>query len=150
MPSVARAPRVADIVWRDRAAPTAPKVTLVGKGVYFDTGGLDLKTASGMLLMKRIWREQRSCSALPKRSWMRRCRCASGAAAPRRKRRFRQRRAPVDIVHARKALTVEIGNTETEAQLILCEALICCSDRFIRLTKSQRRVLADPTVSAPS
>ena len=45
-----RAPRLVDIVWGD---PAAPKVTLVGKGVCFDTGGLDLKTASGMRLMKK-------------------------------------------------------------------------------------------------
>ena len=45
-----RAPRLVDIVWGE---PAAPKVTLVGKGVCFDTGGLDLKTASGMRLMKK-------------------------------------------------------------------------------------------------
>ena len=46
----ARAPRLVDIVLGD---PTTPKVTLVGKGVCFDTGGLDLKPSSGMLLMKK-------------------------------------------------------------------------------------------------
>src|SRR5437867_3214692 len=46
----ARPPRLVDILWGD---PAAPKVTLVGKGVCFDTGGLDLKTASGMRLMKK-------------------------------------------------------------------------------------------------
>src|SRR5207247_8859976 len=45
-----RAPRLVDIVWGD---PAAPKLTLVGKGVCFDSGGLDLKTASGMRLMKK-------------------------------------------------------------------------------------------------
>src|SRR5271169_4682834 len=46
----ARAPRLVDIIWGD---PAAPKVTLVGKGVCFDSGGLDLKSASGMRLMKK-------------------------------------------------------------------------------------------------
>jgi leucyl aminopeptidase len=46
----AQPPRLVDIVWGE---PAAPKVTLVGKGVCFDTGGLDLKTASGMRLMKK-------------------------------------------------------------------------------------------------
>src|SRR5271169_1663084 len=46
----ARAPRLVDIVWGE---PAAPKVTLVGKGVCFDSGGLDLKSASGMRLMKK-------------------------------------------------------------------------------------------------
>ena len=45
-----RPPRLVDLVWGD---PAAPKVTLVGKGVCFDTGGLDLKPASGMRLMKK-------------------------------------------------------------------------------------------------
>ncbi len=45
-----REPRLIDIVW---GRSDAPKVTLVGKGICFDTGGLDLKTASGMLLMKK-------------------------------------------------------------------------------------------------
>ena len=46
----ARAPRLIDLTWGRR---DAPKVTLVGKGVSFDTGGLDLKSASGMLRMKK-------------------------------------------------------------------------------------------------
>src|SRR6185436_19010666 len=45
-----RAPRLVDIRWGDK---DAPKVTLIGKGVCFDTGGLDLKTASGMKMMKK-------------------------------------------------------------------------------------------------
>ena len=45
-----RAPRLIDLSWGD---PAHPKVTLVGKGVCFDTGGLDLKPSSGMLIMKK-------------------------------------------------------------------------------------------------
>ena len=45
-----RAPRLIDLRWGN---PTHPKVTLVGKGVCFDTGGLDLKPSSGMLMMKK-------------------------------------------------------------------------------------------------
>ena len=45
-----QAPRLIDMVWGD---PEAPKVTIVGKGVCFDTGGLDLKSSAGMLLMKK-------------------------------------------------------------------------------------------------
>ncbi len=45
-----RAPRLVDLAWGD---PGAPRVTLVGKGVVFDTGGLDLKPAAAMLLMKK-------------------------------------------------------------------------------------------------
>ena len=45
-----RAPRLIDLTWGD---PAHPKVTLVGKGVCFDTGGLDLKPSAGMLIMKK-------------------------------------------------------------------------------------------------
>ena len=48
--AAARAPRLIDITWGD---PSHPKVTLVGKGVCFDTGGLDIKPESGMLNMKK-------------------------------------------------------------------------------------------------
>ena len=49
--AAAQAPRLLDLRW----GKAGPKLTLVGKGVCFDTGGLDIKPASGMLLMKRIW-----------------------------------------------------------------------------------------------
>src|SRR5262249_24347783 len=45
-----RAPRLIDLAWGRRGAP---RVTLVGKGICFDTGGLDIKPASGMLIMKK-------------------------------------------------------------------------------------------------
>jgi len=47
-----RAPRIVDLHWGD---PAHPKVTLVGKGVAFDTGGLNIKPDNSMLLMKKIW-----------------------------------------------------------------------------------------------
>ena len=56
-----RAPRLIDLVWGE---DSHPKVTLVGKGVCFDTGGLDLKNASGMATMKRTWAAPPACSAL--------------------------------------------------------------------------------------
>src|SRR6201999_2066751 len=83
-------PRLIDFSWGD---PSHPKVTLVGKGVCFDTGGLDLKTSSGMLIMKKEMR---------------------GAANA-----FR----PLDIFTSRKGLTVEIGNTDAEGRLVLADAL---------------------------
>ncbi len=56
------APRLIDINW---GKENDPKISLVGKGVCFDTGGLDIKPASGMLLMKRIWAARRMCWASP-------------------------------------------------------------------------------------
>jgi leucyl aminopeptidase len=116
-----RAPRLVDIVWGD---PASPKVTLVGKGVCFDTGGLDLKSASGMRLMKKdmagaaivLGLAQAIMDAqLPVRLRVL-LPCVENAVAGNAMR-------PLDIVRTRKGLTVEIGNTDAEGRLILCDAL---------------------------
>jgi leucyl aminopeptidase len=117
----ARLPRLVDIVWGDAAAP---KVTLVGKGVCFDSGGLDLKTASGMRLMKKdmagaaivLGLAQAIMDAgLPVRLRVL-LPCVENAVSGNAMR-------PLDIVRTRKGLTVEIGNTDAEGRLILCDAL---------------------------
>jgi len=117
----ARAPRLVDIVWGD---PAAPKLTLVGKGVCFDSGGLDLKTASGMRLMKKdmagaaivLGLAQAIMDAqLPVRLRVL-LPCVENAVSGNAMR-------PLDIVRTRKGLTVEIGNTNAEGRLILCDAL---------------------------
>ena len=116
-----RPPRLVDIVWGD---PAAPKVTLVGKGVCFDTGGLDLKTASGMRLMKKdmagaaimLGLAQAIMDAkLPVRLRVL-LPCVENSVSGNAMR-------PLDIVRTRKGLTVEIGNTDAEGRLILCDAL---------------------------
>ena len=119
--AAAQAPRLVDIVWGEASAP---KVTLVGKGVCFDTGGLDLKTASGMRLMKKdmagaaivLGLAQAIMDAgLPVRLRVLLPlveNAVSGSAVH-----------PMDIVRTRKGLTVEIGNTDAEGRLILCDAL---------------------------
>jgi leucyl aminopeptidase len=116
-----RAPRLVDIVWGDEAAP---KVTLVGKGVCFDTGGLDLKTASGMLMMKKDMAGAAIMLGLAQ--------AVMAANLPVRLRVLLpmvenavsgNAMRPRDIVKTRKGLTVEIGNTDAEGRLILCDAL---------------------------
>jgi leucyl aminopeptidase len=116
-----RAPRLIDLTWGDAAAP---KVTLVGKGVCFDTGGLDIKTASGMLLMKKDMGGAANvlglASLIMSAGLRLRLRvlipavenAISGAA-------FR----PGDVLPSRKGLTVEIGNTDAEGRLVLADAL---------------------------
>lgn len=124
----ARAPRLIDLSWGD---PAHPKVTLVGKGVCFDTGGLDLKGADGMKLMKKDMGGAAHVLGL--------ARMAMRAALPLRLRvlvaavenavsgdAFR----PLDIVTSRKGTTVEIGNTDAEGRLILADALdLACEDK---------------------
>jgi leucyl aminopeptidase len=116
-----RAPCLVDAVWGDEAHP---KVTLVGKGVVFDTGGLDIKPSSGMALMKKDMGGAASVLALAS--------MIMAAALPVRLRvivpavenaisgsAFR----PGDILASRKGITVEIGNTDAEGRLILADAL---------------------------
>jgi leucyl aminopeptidase len=117
----ARAPRLIDLAFGD---PAAPKVTLVGKGVCFDTGGLDLKPSSAMLIMKKDMGGAAAVLALAHmimdRGLKLRLRvlipavenAVSGAA-------FR----PLDVYRSRKGLTVEIGNTDAEGRLVLADAL---------------------------
>jgi leucyl aminopeptidase len=116
-----RAPRLVDIVW---GAADAPKVTLVGKGVCFDSGGLDLKTASGMRMMKKDMAGAAIMLGLG--------RAIMQAGLPVRLRVLLpmvenavsgNAMRPLDIVKTRKGITVEIGNTDAEGRLILCDAL---------------------------
>ena len=116
-----RAPRLIDFSW---GSPKAPKVTLVGKGVCFDTGGLDIKPASGMLLMKKDMGGAANVLGLAQ--------MIMAAKIPVRLRvlipavenaiagnAFR----PGDVLRSRKGLTVEIGNTDAEGRLVLGDAL---------------------------
>ncbi|HEY3909415.1 MAG TPA: leucyl aminopeptidase family protein [Stellaceae bacterium] len=116
-----RAPRLVDITW---GAPSAPKLTLVGKGVCFDSGGLDLKTAAGMRLMKKDMAGAAIMLGL--------ARAVMDAELPVRLRVLLpcvensvsgNAMRPMDVVRTRKGLTVEIGNTDAEGRLILCDAL---------------------------
>jgi leucyl aminopeptidase len=117
----AREPRLIDMRWGRRGAP---RVTLVGKGVCFDTGGLDIKPSSGMLLMKKDMGGAALVLAL--------ARMLMGADAPIELRLLipavensvsgRSYR-PSDILRSRQGLSVEIGNTDAEGRLVLADAL---------------------------
>jgi leucyl aminopeptidase len=107
----------------------APKVTLVGKGVCFDSGGLDIKSAGGMKMMKKDMGGAASVLALARtivetglpvqlRVLLPIVENAISGNAMR----------PMDIVPTRKGITVEIGNTDAEGRLILCDALTEADD----------------------
>ena len=116
-----RAPRLIDLAWGD---PEAPSVTLVGKGVCFDSGGLDIKPAAGMLHMKKDMGGAANVLGLAHMIMDARLpvrlrvlipaveNAIAGAA-------FR----PGDVFTARNGLTVEIGNTDAEGRLVLADAL---------------------------
>ncbi|MFC3705083.1 leucyl aminopeptidase family protein [Devosia honganensis] len=117
----AQAPRLIDLTW---GAASHPRVTLVGKGVTFDTGGLDIKSAAGMLMMKKDMGGAANmlglAHAVMSAGLKVRLRVLlpvvenSIAAAS-----FR----PGDVLRSRAGLSVEIGNTDAEGRLILADAL---------------------------
>jgi leucyl aminopeptidase len=123
---VARAPRLIDLIWHPKGhdVKTLPQITLVGKGVTFDTGGLNIKPDSSMLLMKKDMGGAASVLA-----------CASmimDAELPVRLRVLipavenaisGQAFRPGDVLPSRKGLSVEIGNTDAEGRLILADTL---------------------------
>ena len=116
-----QAPRLIDLSW---GAEDAPKVTLVGKGVCFDTGGLNLKPGSSMELMKKDMGGAATVMGL--------AHMVMGLGLPVRLRVLlpavensvsAQSFRPGDILTSRKGLTVEIGNTDAEGRLVLADAL---------------------------
>src|SRR5207302_578252 len=120
------APRLIDMTW---GAAAAPKVTLVGKGVCFDTGGLDIKPDSAMLLMKKDMGGAASVVALAHKIMARGLKLRLRVLIPAVENAisgdaFR----PRDIYRSRQGLTVEVGNTDAEGRLVLADALSLADD----------------------
>jgi leucyl aminopeptidase len=116
-----RAPRLIDLSWGD---PAHPRVTLVGKGVCFDTGGLDLKPSSGMLIMKKDMGGAANVLALAQMVMDAKLKVRLRVLIPAVENAvagnaFR----PLDVFKSRKGVTVEIGNTDAEGRLVLADAL---------------------------
>jgi leucyl aminopeptidase len=116
-----RAPRLIDLTWGDESHP---KITLVGKGVCFDTGGLDLKPSSGMLIMKKDMGGAANVLALAQMVMDAKLKVRLRVLIPAVENAvagnaFR----PLDIFKSRKGLNVEIGNTDAEGRLVLADAL---------------------------
>jgi leucyl aminopeptidase len=116
-----RAPRLIDFSWGD---PRHPKVTLVGKGVCFDSGGLDIKPSSGMLIMKKDMGGAANVLALAQMVMEAKLKVRLRVLIPAVENAvsgnaFR----PLDIFPSRKGISVEIGNTDAEGRLVLADAL---------------------------
>lgn len=122
--AAAQEPRLIEMTWSAQGAKTGPLLTLVGKGVCFDTGGLNLKPGASMGLMKKDMGGAATVLGL--------ARMIMGLALPLRLRvlvpavensvagnAFR----PGDILTARNGKTVEINNTDAEGRLVLADAL---------------------------
>jgi leucyl aminopeptidase len=116
-----RAPRLVDIAW---GAPEHPRVTLVGKGVCFDTGGLDIKPDSAMLNMKKDMGGAATALALAHMIMARGLKVRLRVLIPAVENAIAgESFRPRDIYTSRKGITVEIGNTDAEGRLVLADAL---------------------------
>ncbi len=120
------APRLVDFVF---GPPDAPKVTLVGKGVCFDTGGLDIKPSSAMLLMKKDMAGAATALALAHMIMDAKLRVRLRVLIPIVENAVSSNSfRPGDVCASRKGLHVEIGNTDAEGRLILADALALAAE----------------------
>jgi leucyl aminopeptidase len=116
-----RSPRLIDLAW---GKDSDPKITLVGKGVCFDTGGLDIKNDTGMLNMKKDMGGAATALGLAHMIMARKLKVRLRVLIPAVENSisgasFR----PRDIYPSRKGIMVEIGNTDAEGRLVLADAL---------------------------
>jgi leucyl aminopeptidase len=117
----ARAPRLIDLVW---GRSGSRQITLVGKGIAFDTGGLDIKPASGMALMKKDMGGAASALALAQMVMAARLDVHLRVLIPAAENSIAGNAfRPGDVLRSRAGKTVEIGNTDAEGRLVLADAL---------------------------
>ncbi len=116
-----RAPRLIELEWGD---PSAPRVALVGKGVCFDSGGLDIKPSAGMRLMKKDMGGAAHALALAALVMQARLKVRLHLLIPAVENAIAGNAfRPGDVLTTRKGLTVENTNTDAEGRLILGDAL---------------------------
>jgi len=119
--AAAREPRLVDLTWGRQGDP---KITLVGKGVCFDTGGLDIKPESAMLIMKKDMGGAACVLALAHMIMDRGLPVRLRVLVPTVENAIAGNAfRPLDVYRSRQGLTVEIGNTDAEGRLILADAL---------------------------
>jgi leucyl aminopeptidase len=116
-----REPRLIEFAWGD---PSHPRIALVGKGVCFDSGGLDIKPSSAMLLMKKDMGGAAHALALARLVMQHRLPVRLHLLIPAVENAVSAEAfRPGDVLRSRAGLSVEIGNTDAEGRLILADAL---------------------------
>jgi leucyl aminopeptidase len=120
------APRLIELEWGDEKAP---RLTIVGKGVCFDSGGLDIKPPSGMLLMKKDMGGAAHAIALASLVMQAGLKVRLHLLIPAVENAIAGNAfRPGDVIRSRQGLSVEIGNTDAEGRLILADALARASE----------------------
>jgi leucyl aminopeptidase len=121
-----RPPQLIDFTW---GKADAPKITLVGKGICFDSGGLDIKPASSMVLMKKDMGGAATVLALAAMIMQANLHVRLRVIIPAAENSISgSAYRPGDIVKSRKGVTVEIGNTDAEGRLVLADALALAAE----------------------
>ncbi|HEX2559917.1 leucyl aminopeptidase family protein [Phenylobacterium sp.] len=116
-----RAPRMIEIAWGEAGAPL---IALVGKGVVFDTGGLDIKPSAGMRLMKKDMGGAAHVLALARMIMAAKLPVRLAVLVPVVENAIAgDAMRPGDVLASRKGLSIEVGNTDAEGRLILADAL---------------------------
>jgi leucyl aminopeptidase len=144
--AAAQAPRLVHLGWGET---DAPRIALVGKGVAFDTGGLDIKPSSGMRLMKKDMGGAAHALALAQLIMDAKLPVRLDVFIPAVENSIAGNAfRPGDVIRSRKGLSVEIDNTDAEGRLILADALQrACDDKpallldFATLTGAARTAL---------
>jgi len=141
-----REPRLIDLQWGDNKHP---KITLVGKGVCFDTGGLDVKPSQSMRLMKKDMGGAAHVLGLARMIMSRGTKVRLRVLIPAVENAIAGNAyRPGDVIATRKGLSVEIGNTDAEGRVVLCDAItLACEEKpdllldFATLTGAARVAL---------
>jgi leucyl aminopeptidase len=117
----ARAPRMIELAWGDEAHPV---LAIIGKGIVFDTGGLDIKPSSGMRLMKKDMGGAAHALALGRMVMALGVKVRLHVLVPVAENAISgDAMRPGDVIPSRKGLSIEIGNTDAEGRVILADAL---------------------------
>jgi leucyl aminopeptidase len=119
-----RAPRLIELRWSPPEGEALPSVALIGKGVCFDTGGLNMKAAPGMALMKKDMGGAAVALGLANMLMSAKIRARLQVLVPAVENAIDGNAyRPGDVLSTRKGLSVEVGNTDAEGRLVLCDAL---------------------------
>ena len=125
-----RRPIFSEFIWKPKIKKTKKNITLIGKGVCFDTGGLNLKLGSGMNLMKKDMGGAANCIGLSRMLIKQKIEINLRLLLPIVENSLSSKAfRPSDIIKSRSGIFVEIGDTDAEARLILGDALSYASEK---------------------